>query len=186
MKKNDEKKVDVDKPSNHAKIKTIKLFLASSSELKDDRMGVEIWVRRENDRLVKKGYYLNLRIWEDFIDAVSRTRLQDEYNNEVAQCDIVICLFATKVGKYTEEEFEVAYNNFIEKGKPKYIYTYFKVVTISTMDMNMEIIEDLTSLVNFKKKLHTNLEHNYKQYKSTEDLKWQLKNQLEKILEEMS
>lgn len=180
--KQEEKRVGVDKPSNHAKIKTIKLFLASSSELKDDRRGVEIWVRRENDKLIQKGFYLDLEIWEEFIDAMAETRSQDKYNNAVADSEVVVCLFGTKAGKYTEEEFDVAHTNFIEKGKPKYIFTYFKDVEIRTSDMNLD---DLTSLQNFKDKLN-GLGHFYTTYNSIEDLKRRLKIQLDEIIEEMS
>ena len=137
MKIEEEKRVDANKPSDNTKLKTIELFLASSSELEDDRRGVEVWVRRENDKLVKKGFYLELQIWEEFIDAMSETRSQDKYNDAVAESDVVVCLFATKVGKYTEEEFEVAHTNFMEKGKPKYIFTYFKDVQVSTSKMNL-------------------------------------------------
>ena len=55
---------------------------------------------------------------------MSETRLQDEYNKEVKACDIFVSLFFTKTGKYTEEEFDVAHQQFHTK-KPL-IYTYFK------------------------------------------------------------
>ena len=173
--------VDIDKPNEREKLKIINLFLASSSELKDDRNQVEIWVNRENNKLIENGFFLRLNLWEDFLDAMSKTRLQDEYNKIVVKSDVVICLFATKVGKYTEEEFEVAYANFKEKGKPKYIYTYFKEMQISTSNMNLD---DLIGLQSFKEKLSA-LGHFYTIYKSTEDLIRQLKNQLDKIFDEM-
>jgi internalin A len=182
FKKQEKENGDRERLGNHSGIKTLDLFLASSSELKIDREQVEIWVNRENKKLVKKGFFLNLNLWEDFLDAISETRLQDEYNKTVAKSDLVICLFATKVGKYTEEEFEIAHSNFKEKGKPKYIYTFFKEVQVSTSDLNLD---DLISLKNFKSKLAT-LGHFYTNYKSIEDLKGQLKNQLDKIFEEIS
>ena len=162
--------------SKETGIQTIELFLASSSELKDDREKVEIWVNRENKKLVSTGYFLKLNLWEDFLDAMSESRLQDEYNKVVAESDIVICLFATKVGKYTEEEFEVAHANFKEKGKPKYIFTYFKEVPLTTSSVNLE---DLISLKNFQSKLDS-LGHFFTNYKSIEDLERQLGNQLDK------
>ncbi|MFN8411643.1 MAG: COR domain-containing protein [Anaerolineales bacterium] len=48
------------KPSEATSLKTIDLFLASSSELTDDRQQVEIWVNRENKKLVNNGYFLKL------------------------------------------------------------------------------------------------------------------------------
>jgi hypothetical protein len=47
--------------------------------------------------------FLDLVIWEDFLDAMSQTRLQDEYNRAIRDCDLFVMLFSTRVGKYTEE-----------------------------------------------------------------------------------
>ena len=99
----------------------------------------------------------------------------------VVQSDIFISLFATKVGKYTEEEFEVAYTHFKKVGKPKYVYTFFKDVQVSLSEVKMD---DLISLKKFQEKLD-DLGHFYTPYNSIEDLKRQLDNQLDKILEEM-
>jgi len=168
-------------PPSSGGIKVIELFLASSSELKDDRKEVEIWINRENNKLVTKGMFLKLNLWEDFLDAMSENRKQGDYNKAVVQSDIFISLYATKVGKYTEEEFETAYQSFKANGKPKYIYTYFKKVQLDTSNLNME---HLNSLKNFQKKL-SDLGHFYTRYESTPDLLRQLDNQLDKILEDM-
>ena len=74
---------------------TLKIFIASSSELKDDRDEFRLFISQENDRLHTKGLYLELVQWENFLDAISDTRLQDEYNKAISDCDIVICLFFT-------------------------------------------------------------------------------------------
>ncbi|MEM6966596.1 MAG: hypothetical protein AAF573_17660, partial [Bacteroidota bacterium] len=87
-------------------------------------------------------------------------------------------LFGTKVGKFTEEEFDVAYKTFLAKGK-MYVYTYFKDIPISTSTANQE---NLMTLWNFQKKLE-DIKHFYTKYKSTEDLERQLREQLDKILE---
>ena len=79
--------------------------MASSSELKTEREQFEIFIYRKCKEYRKEGLFLELVIWEDFIDAMSQTRLQDEYNKAIRDCDIFVSLFFTKVGKYTEEEF---------------------------------------------------------------------------------
>ncbi len=76
-----------------------KIFLASSSELVDDRRQFEIFINRKNKAWVEKGVFLELVIWEDFLDAVSQTRLQDEYNRAIRDCDLFVMLFCTKVGQ---------------------------------------------------------------------------------------
>ncbi|MCH9659743.1 MAG: leucine-rich repeat domain-containing protein, partial [Bacteroidetes bacterium] len=89
--------------------KHIKIFLASSAELKEEREQFEIFIHRENQQLYKKGIFIELELWENFIDAMSKTRLQDEYNNVAKHSDIFVSLFFTKVGMYTLEEFEAAF-----------------------------------------------------------------------------
>ncbi len=159
--------------------KTITIFLASSEELRQDRDAFDLYFRQQNDGLVEKGIYLKVKRWENALDAMSKTRLQEEYNLAIRTCDIFVSLFATKTGKYTEEEFNVAHERFNDYGTP-YIYTFFKVASISTADLPME---DLQSLYAFQKKLKK-LGHFYTQYHSIEDLKLQFKDQLEKLLQE--
>ena len=102
-----------------------KIFLASSSELKEDRKDFEILIGRKNKEWVDQGVYLDLIVWEDFLDALSQTRLQDEYDKEIRGCDIFVMLFHTKVGRFTEEEFQTAVGQFKATNKP-FIFTYFK------------------------------------------------------------
>jgi hypothetical protein len=128
---------------------TKKLFLASSSELKEDRKEFEIFIGRKNKDWVSRGGFLELNVWEDFLDAMSKTRLQDEYNEAIRQCDVFIMLFCTKVGQYTEEEFETAFGQFKVTNKPL-IFTYFKDAEISTGSVNKK---DMESVWAFKEKL---------------------------------
>jgi hypothetical protein len=119
-------------------MRTQKIFLASSSELRADRDAFEIFLNRKNKDWVKQGVFLELIVWEDFLDAVSKTRLQDEYNRAIRECDLFVMLFFTKVGKYTAEEFETAFGQFQATGKP-FIFTYFKDAEISTGNANKPV-----------------------------------------------
>jgi hypothetical protein len=103
---------------------TKKIFLASSAELKEDRGEFEVFISRKNKDWVAKGVFLELVIWEDFLDAMSQTRLQDEYDKAIRESDLFVMLFWTKVGQYTEEEFETAFGQFKTTNKP-FIFTYF-------------------------------------------------------------
>ncbi|SEF40571.1 toll/interleukin-1 receptor domain-containing protein [Nitrosomonas ureae] len=153
-----------------------KIFLASSSELKGDREHFEIFINRKNKDWIGKDIFLELIIWEDFLDAVSQTRLQDEYNKAIEECDIFVMLFATKVGQYTEEEFETAFKKFKASNKP-FIFTYFKDTQISTENASQK---DLLSLERFQKKLIV-LEHFYTTYKNIDELKYKFNQQLDKL-----
>ena len=161
-------------------MKTIKIFLASSSELKADREQFEIFISRENKKYVKDNIFLELVLWEDFLDAMSKTRLQDEYNKAITDCDVFVSLFYTKVGKYTAEEFEKAFKTFQDNNKPL-IYTYFKDAAINTGSITSNII----SLLEFKEKLKE-LGHFQTNYKDINDLKFQFNNQLTKFLPKLT
>ena len=156
--------------------KNIKIFLASSKELKEERDQFEIFIHRENKNLYKKGIFIELELWENFIDAMSMTRLQDEYNTVVKKSDIFVSLFFTKVGKYTLEEFETAFGQFKKTGKPL-VYTYFKDATINAE----QISDEIQNLLGFRKKLDA-LGHFRTIYKNIEGLQLHFKKQLEKIL----
>lgn len=155
---------------------TKKIFLASSSELKDDRKDFEIFINRKNKDWVAHGVFLELIVWEDFLDAVSKTRLQDEYNKAIKECDLFVMLFCTKVGQYTEEEFETAFGHFKETNKPL-IYTYFKDAPITTGSADRK---DLTSLWSFQDKLR-NLGHFQTVYNNIEGLKFHFNQQLDDL-----
>jgi internalin A len=156
---------------------TIRLFLASSAELRADRDEFDRYFRERNDELINRGLYLRIIRWENFLDAMSGTRLQDEYNKAIRECDIFVCLFFTKTGKFTDEEFEVAHRQFQESGKPR-IWTYFKNADIKTGSAPRE---DLKSLWAFQDKLKDK-GHYHTEYTDIEHLKRQFRDQLDKLL----
>ena len=171
---------DFESTKPNKNMKTIKIFLASSSELEDDRKDFEIFINRKNKEYVKDGVFLELLLWEDFIDAMSQTRLQDEYNKAIEDCDIFVSLFHTKVGKYTEEEFERAFKTFKASNKPL-IYTYFKDEAVNMSQINDRIL----TLLNFKKKL-SDLGHFYTNYADINELKYKFGEQLIKVLPKLT
>ena len=159
--------------------KTIRIFLASSSELKGDRDAFELYFRQQNDRLRHDGLYLEIIRWENFLDAMSPTRLQDEYNKKIRNCDLFVSLFRTKTGKYTEEEFDKAHEAFSKTGKPL-IYTYFHQTDVPN---GRQYRVALNSLWDFQQKLD-DLGHFHTEYTSIDDLQKQFRDQLEKLRDE--
>ncbi|HEX8278170.1 MAG TPA: hypothetical protein VF540_05720, partial [Segetibacter sp.] len=138
------------------------------------------FISLENDRLSEQGVYLKIVQWENFLDAISDTRLQDEYNKALRECDIALCLFFTKVGKYTAEEFDTAYQVFRETGKPK-IWTYFKHADINIGSLT----EEITTLFNFRKKIG-DLGHFSTSYTNIDNLINQFRSQLDKVVPQMA
>lgn len=159
-------------------MRTIRIFVASSNELKEDRVQFELFIGRQNNHLHLKGLRLEVVQWEYFKDSISNTRLQDEYNEAIRQSDMVLCLFYTKVGKYTSEEFYTAYEIFKAQGRPR-IWTYFKNASIDVGSITNEI----NTLLDFKKKL-SDLGHFYTEYTSIDNLIVKYRAQLDMILPE--
>ncbi|UVT21594.1 MAG: hypothetical protein H8K03_06740 [Nitrospira sp.] len=153
-----------------------KIFLASSKELESDRKEFEIFIGRRNKSLVRRELFLELVVWEDFLDALSKTRLQDEYNNAIRACDVFVMLFWTKVGTYTQEEFETAVGQFKATDRPV-VFTYFKHAEFRTGSVDEQ---DLLSLLAFKKKLSA-LGHFWTSYNNIDDLKVKFSEQLDKL-----
>ena len=153
----------------------IKIFLASSSELRSDRDQFEIFVARKNDEWRNRNIHLRVIRWENFLDAMSAEGLQSEYNRAVEDCDIFVMLAQNKVGPFTAEEFSHAFSTFFEAESPL-IYTYFKPSTTRDRD-------ELQSLWAFEDKLKE-LKHYKTEYKNIEGLREHFGNQLTKLDEQ--
>ncbi|MCS5693973.1 ADP-ribosylation factor-like protein [Cyanobium sp. FGCU-6] len=167
---------DFDRPALQER--TIRIFLASSSELKDDRDNLELYLLQISDHFRRhNNVCLDVVRWENFLDAMSYTRMQDEYNKEVRRSDIFLSMFKTKTGRCTEEEFDAAHRVFKASGKPL-IYTYFMKTDVSN---DIEMRDALNSLWDFQEKLKR-LGHYYTQFSSIEDLKVQFRNQLDLLI----
>ncbi|WP_284616388.1 COR domain-containing protein [Aquabacterium humicola] len=166
------------RPTPGPATREITIFLASSSDLNDDRDEFERYFRQQNDRLRRQGVYLRIVRWESYLDAMSETRLQDDYNKEVRACDVFVSLFETKAGAFSAEEFSVAFDQFRRTGKPR-IYTYFKEANVS---LSRAKRQDLESLWAFKDKL-TELGHFFTSYESSEHLKRHFRDQIDLLLD---
>jgi internalin A len=158
--------------------RTVKIFLASSNELKTHREQFEIFINRQNKQYMgNQELFLQLELWEDFIDAMDKNRLQDAYNRTIKECEIFIMLYWTKVGMYTAEEFDVAFGQFKENNSPM-VYTYEYTEPVPNDKLNRK---ETNSLFDFRDTLKE-LGHFTTQYKSIEDLQYQFSSQLQKIL----
>jgi hypothetical protein len=152
-------------------MKKIKIFLASSNELKPERESFEIEIYRKCKAWFDKSIFLHLDIWEDMTARLSATGSQSEYDKFVKDADLFVFLAYTKVGMYTGEEFENAFGQFNSTKKP-FIYTYFK----NTPD-NVAVDDSLGA---FKKKL-SELKHFYSNFNDLNDLWNQFNKELERL-----
>lgn len=150
-------------------MKKIKIFLASSNELKPEREQFEIEIYRKCKNWFEKGTFLHLDVWEDLSARMSHTGSQSEYNKFIKNADLFIFLAYSKVGMYTEEEFENAFGQFQATNKP-FIFTYFKAPPDNTQD----------SLGEFKSKLKE-LKHFYANFNDFNDLWNQFNKELDRL-----
>ena len=153
-------------------MKTIKIFLASSEELDNDRMAFGNLVRRLDDMYEKRGIRIKLFEWEDYDSAFNDRRKQDEYNDYVRNSDIFLALFHKRAGKFTLEEFDVASEEFKKHASPK-VYTYCK-------DLQPDEVES-TELAEFKKRLFDEMGHYWCRYDCRESLQLQFVMQLQLV-----
>ena len=107
-------------------MKTIKIFLASSEELKDERNTMADLILHLNKLFKGRGLEFELEKWEYLDASMTGLRKQDEYNEVLKQCDICMVLFWRKFGSYTGEELDTAYQRMRQKEKPHKIYVFFK------------------------------------------------------------
>lgn len=142
--------------------KTIKIFIASSDELVNDRNAFGNLVRRLDKIYELKGIRIELFEWEDYDAAYNDRRKQDEYNDQVRACDMFLALFHIKAGKYTIEEFDVATKEYRRTGKTPKSYVYCR-------DLKSEEQESI-ELQEFKKHLFNELGHYWCRYNNHESM----------------
>lgn len=105
----------------------IKICVASSNTLQEEREAIETFLFRENDELVDRGIYLSYNVWEKQSVRFYETRKQEDFNRTlVYDSEIFICLIGDNVGKFTKEEFGEAKKKFDADEKPFVFYVYFK------------------------------------------------------------
>ena len=107
--------------------KTFKIFLASSNELKDDRIEFGNFIRKLDKIYRNRGIIIDVFEWEDYDAADNDCRKQDEYNDEIRKSNMFLALFYKKAGNYTIEEYEVAISEYHKKKSPK-VYIYCKTI----------------------------------------------------------
>ena len=144
-----------------ADIRTIKIFLASSEELADERIRFGDFIRTLDDTYEQRGFRIKLIKWEDLPKGNDGRPTQETYNEYVRQCDLFVSLFYTKAGEFTLEEYNVAKQTQCELGKPT-IYVFLRV-----LDKGEK--EDKT-LTDFKQNVLGTVKHYWTNYESSDAL----------------
>lgn len=107
-------------------MKTIKLFIASSAELKPERMELVDLMQDINDNLEGRNIKLKPVLWEYMDSSMRAERKEDEYLVKLRECEICIVLFWQILGEYTVEELDVAIEEMQSGRCPREVYVFFK------------------------------------------------------------
>lgn len=107
-------------------MKTIKIFLASSEELKPERLVIAELITKLNFLWAEYDISIRLVKWEYLDSSMGAQHKQEDYNDYLRQCDMCVVLYWTKFGMYTEIELETAYKIFTSGGNLKQMAVMFK------------------------------------------------------------
>ena len=107
-------------------MQTIKIFVASSEELKMERLYLADMVENLNFKLSNRGIHTQLVKWEYLEASMGVKHKQEEYNDVLRTCDICLVLYWTRFGMYTKTELDTAYHRVCSGENPKKMYVYFK------------------------------------------------------------
>jgi hypothetical protein len=107
-------------------MKTIRIFLASSEELKPERLFIAELITKLNYHWAEYDISLRLIKWEYLDSSMGAQHKQEDYNDYLRQCDMCVVMYWTKFGMYTEIELETAYKLFTSDGNLKLMAVMFK------------------------------------------------------------
>ena len=155
-------------------MRNVKLFLASGNALKKDRDEIMLFLANKNQFLVKHGIFLELVRWEFLSSSFSETRKQDDFNKVLDESEIFTCLIFDRIGQYTREEFDKAYQNYKQGKNPKKFYLYFKTLPKGKREEAVEVYE-------LRKAIEKD-EQIYREYKNPDQLKLFLNQNLDEDL----
>ena len=105
---------------------TIKIFLASSEELKPERLVIAELVTKLNYAWAEHDVSIRLVKWEYLDSSMGAQHKQEDYNDHLRQCDMCIVLYWTKFGMYTEIELETAFNLYNSDSGLSQMSVFFK------------------------------------------------------------
>ena len=138
------------------KSKLYKIFVASSAELKRERMELVDLMQDMNDILVENSIKLKPVLWEYMDSSMRVERKEDEYLAKLRECEVCIVLFWQILGEYTVEELDVAVKEMRSVRCPKEVHVLFKEPAEKASEELISFKENF----NNKYKLHSNTFYN--------------------------
>ena len=123
----------------------MRIFIASSNELNEERDRLELLLYREDFKPVK---------WENIDHSITTDRFQSRINEaHLLTSDIVIFMIKSRLGEYTFEEFQESYKNLGLKIDRIYVY-FFNIDKNETPRKELRKIMDLEDFLEEEGKLY--------------------------------
>lgn len=107
-------------------MKRINIFIASSAELKKERMELVDLMQDMNDDLERQNFKLKPVLWEYMDSSMRAERKEDEYLAKLRECEVCIVLFWQILGEYTVEELDVAVKEMRSGRFPTEVHAFCK------------------------------------------------------------
>ena len=159
-------------------MQTIKIFLASSNELNHERDQIELIINRKNDALESQNVKLKLIRWERLLHDFKGERTQNYFTSEMLACDIVLILFKKKVGIFTKEEFDAAYDHLKKHHRPRlFVFFWDGEIKMNEFSAYMPVYQLKEEIESY--------EQIYKTFTDMKDLENQLNHQLDLVIPEI-
>ena len=117
----------------------VKIFVASSNELEEERKGLAGPVLNLNRWLVDRGAEerVALEKWEYLDSSMGVDHKQEEYNRAVRACDAAVGLCWRKFGQYTEQEVTVARAEIRAVRRVRRLEVWFKAAADEEMSAEL-------------------------------------------------
>lgn len=141
-------------------MKTVKVFIASSEELRLERLEFTDMIQQLNRILKPRGVEIDPVKWEYLDASMGPLHKQEEYNRELKSCEICLVLYWTRFGDYTRSELDTAYSELCAGRNPQKLYVYFK----DTEDITPE-------LKNFKESFSSKYGHFFCRFENVDTMK---------------
>lgn len=104
----------------------MKIFVASSAELKNERMELVDLMLDLNDELEGQATKLKPVLWEFMDSSMGAKHKEEEYLDKLRECETCLVLFWKELGKYTVMELDDAVKEMNVGRLPKKVYAFFK------------------------------------------------------------
>lgn len=155
-------------------METIKVFIASSEELKIERREFSDMILELNRIFKPRGFEIGPEKWEWLDSSMGPVHKQEEYNRVLKTCEICLVLYWRKFGSYTKIELDTAYTELCAGRKPCKLYVFFK----DTRNITPE-------LQHFKSNFESEYGHFFCRFKNVDTLRLRFLLQLENYLNEL-